>query len=451
MKREVKIGHSVSSQGKARGRSTNRSRKKAPVNSKTRSSAQNNPKSNKLATRIAQRSSNRKTEMRDKLDFGTALRKLVNIRLAPPKSPTNPKYFQDPTIKTRRRRNSNFLPVPLKIIIRLVVVSVGISTILGSGMAISKSLNHNNLKDLAPNPTDQPAEQNQVESKEKSELEQLFSLVSFGKEITPLKRELKTLVNQYPEMTASIFIADIANKKYVNIKGTQAVAAASTIKIPVLVAFFQDIDAGKIKLDETWTMSKDDIGSGSGHMQYQPVGTKFSALNTVSKMITVSDNTATNMVIRRLGGVAAINQRFADWGLNSTKIRNALPDLTGTNTTSSEDLSNLLLKVEGGNLVSLSSRDRIFKIMGAVERDTLLPQGLEQGATIVHKTGDIRSILGDSGIVDMPSGKRYIISVLIKRPDNSPEAKPFIQKISKLSYKYFQSQSEDSQTAKSNS
>jgi len=450
MKREVKIDSNVSSPRKPRSRSANRSRKKTAVNSRTRGSAQNNPKSNKLSNRIAQRSAARKTDLKTKLNLGTSLRKLVNIKTSSPKSPTNPKYFQDPTIKPRRRRNSSFLPLPLKVILRLIVVAVGISTILGSGMAISKSLNNNHLKDLDPNPTDQPATQNQT-STEKSELEQMFSLVSVGKEIKPLKRELKTFVNQYPKLTASIFIADIANKKYVNIKGTQAFAAASTIKIPVLVAFFQDIDAGKIKLDEIWTMNKDDIGSGSGHMQYQPVGTKFSALNTATQMMTVSDNTATNMVIRRLGGVAALNQRFADWSLNSTKIRNALPDLNGTNTTSSEDLSNLLLKVEGGNLVSLTSRDRIFKIMGAVKRDTLLPQGIEQGATIIHKTGDIRSVLGDSGIVDMPSGKRYIISVLVKRPDNSPEAKPFIQNISKLSYQYFLTQNSDSQKAKPSS
>ena len=448
MKREVKISPSLPSQGRSKGRSANGSRKNAPVNSRTRSSAQNNPKSNKLSKRIAQRSAARKADLKAQLNLGSTLRKLANIRLLPPKLPTNPQYFQDPTIKSRRRNNSNALPGPFKILTRLAVITVGVSTILGSTMAISDSF-HSDFGDLNLKSNAQPITQNRA-NKETSDLEQLFSLISVGKEIMPLKQELKTFVKQYPELTASVFIADIANKTYVNLNGTKAFAAASTIKIPVLVALFQDIDAGKIKLEEIWTMSEEDIGSGSGHMQYQPVGTKFSALNTADKMITISDNTATNMVIRRLGGIEALNKRFADWGLNSTKIRNALPDLTGTNTTSSEDLSNLLLKVERGKLVSLASRDRIFKIMGAVKRDTLLPQGIEEDATIVHKTGDILSVLGDSGIVDMPSGKRYIISVLVKRPDNSPEAKPFIQKISKLSYQYFKEQNSDSQTSEPN-
>ena len=70
-------------------------------------------------------------------------------------------------------------------------------------------------------------------------------------------------------------------------------------------------------------------------------------------------------------------------------------------------------------------------------RNTLLPEGLEPGAIIAHKTGDIKSVLGDTGIIDMPSGKRYIASVLVKRPDNSPQAKEFIQQASKIAYQYF--------------
>jgi beta-lactamase class A len=56
---------------------------------------------------------------------------------------------------------------------------------------------------------------------------------------------------------------------------------------------------------------------------------------------------------------------------------------------------------------------------------------------IAHKTGDIKSVLGDVGIIDMPNGKRYIASVLVKRPDNSPLAKEFIQKASGTAYHYF--------------
>jgi beta-lactamase class A len=153
-------------------------------------------------------------------------------------------------------------------------------------------------------------------------------------------------------------------------------------------------------------------------------------------MITISDNTATNMLIKRMGGAEAVNQRFLEWGLTATVIRNLLPDLEGTNSTSPEDLGNLLAKIDRGQLISLRSRDRLLHIMSNVVTNTLLPQGLEDEATISHKTGDIRSVLGDAGIIDMPNGQRYIASVLVKRPDNDPKAKELIQQISKTVYQH---------------
>ena len=75
--------------------------------------------------------------------------------------------------------------------------------------------------------------------------------------------------------------------------------------------------------------------------------------------------------------------------------------------------------------------------MRNIVRNTLLPVGLEPGAIIAHKTGDIKTVLGDAGIIDMPNGKRYIASILVKRPDNSTKAKEFIQKASNTTYQYF--------------
>jgi beta-lactamase class A len=154
-------------------------------------------------------------------------------------------------------------------------------------------------------------------------------------------------------------------------------------------------------------------------------------------MITISDNTATNLLIERLGGAAALNQRFQNWGLTVTEIRNLLPDLSGTNTTSPKDLGHLMALVNQGDLVSLKSRDRLLDIMRRTVTATLLPRGLGEGATIAHKTGDIGSLVGDVGLVDMPSGKRYIAVAMVKRPHNDGQAKELIRQISKAAYKQF--------------
>ena len=327
------------------------------------------------------------------------------------------------------------LSVSIVVALHLLIIAVGASTLLGTTMAIANSFN---------SPVDESntaaREAVKVQSSDRQKLERLFPIASLGREIPELTNKIENLTAQYPHLEPEVFLIDLDTKGYVNLKGNVPLPSASTIKLPILVALFQDVDAGKVDLTENLTITKDVIAGGSGNMQYEKPGTQYTVLETATKMMTISDNTATNMLIERLGGMKYLNQRFLTWDLTATRLRNPLPDLTGTNTTSPEDLGNLLAQIERGELVSRRSRDRLLYIMRNIVRNTLLPVGLESDALIAHKTGDIKSVLGDAGIVDMPNGKRYVVSVLVKRPDNDPQAKEFIQKMSKMAYQYFKEQ-----------
>ena len=312
-----------------------------------------------------------------------------------------------------------------------VTITVGLSTILGTLVSIVNSFQAS----ATPNPTPVSVSADSTSIK----LDSLFAITSLGKEITTLKADLQQLASQYPDLEPEIFLVDLDTKGFVSIEGEKAIASASTIKLPILVAFFQDVERGKISLEEQLTMTQDAIAEGSGNMQYEEPGTEFSALETATKMMTISDNTATNMLIQRLGGMDKLNERFSQMGLKATRLSNPLPDLTGTNITTPEDLGNLLIKIETGQLISLRSRDRLLYIMRNTARNTLLRENLPAEAIVAHKTGDIKSVLGDAGIIDMPTGKRYVASILVKRPDNSLQAKEFIQQASHLAYQYFAS------------
>jgi beta-lactamase class A len=265
---------------------------------------------------------------------------------------------------------------------------------------------------------------------------------TLGQEMTPLKAAIQALAAKTPQLTPGIFVMDLDGNAYVDHNGATPLPAASTIKVPILIAFFQDVDAGKIRLDELLTLRADLIAKEAGDMQYQPVGTRYTALETANKMITISDNTATNLIIARIGGgdvkqgMAILNQRFKSWGLSTTALNSLLPDLGGTNITSARDLSFLMARLSQGDMVSLRSRDRLLDIMRATENNSLLPQGLGEGATISHKTGGIGTLLGDTGLVDLPNGKRYTITTLVKRPPNNEQAYDLIQQTSRLSYQY---------------
>ncbi|WP_253274237.1 serine hydrolase [Myxosarcina sp. GI1] len=379
-----------------------------------------------------------------------AVNRLSSSNHQQPKSRTRQKFTADlqprtakhPTTFWHSRFRASPLYIPFLVTLNLAVIAVGLSTILGTTISIANSLQVTSPQDnVSP---DKVLAENADSNT--SRLEKLFPIAELGKEIPALQAQLEDLAAQYPQLEPKVFLADLDTQSYVSIDGQTPLSSASTIKLPILIAFFQDVDAGKIDLQEELTITEEVVGGGSGGMQYEPIGTKYTALETVTLMITVSDNTATNMLIERLGGQAALNQRFIDLGLTATRLQNPLPDLTGTNTTSTEDLGNLLVQLARGELVSIQSRDRLLLIMRSIVRNTLLPEGLEAGAIIAHKTGDIKSVLGDAGIIDMPNGKRYIASVLVKRPDNDPQAKEFIQQMSHLVYQYFTLQPTDTFT-----
>lgn len=259
-------------------------------------------------------------------------------------------------------------------------------------------------------------------------------VVPVGSKIPQLHSQVKSLMSRYSYLDPGIFFMDLETGDYLDINGEKAFPAASTIKLPLLVALFEEVDAGRVKLNETVVMRRDLMTGGSGTMRYKRPGTKFSLMETVTKMITISDNTATNMVIDRLGGKARLNQRFRNWGLQNTVIRNLLGDFKGTNTTSPKDLARVGALISNNLLLSNTSRAKVLDIMHRVENKAYLASGFGSNAKFAHKTGTLGIVLGDAGIVTMPNGKRYLAGIMVNRPFRDARAKSFIKQVSRMVY-----------------
>jgi beta-lactamase class A len=337
--------------------------------------------------------------------------------------------------KMMRSRKTRMKPMARTILyaLRLLIVGVGIGALVGTVLSVLDPATRLNTAGVASETT----VPQQVQGQQSQNNQAPASTFLLTQEISGLKNAVVSLAAQNPNLTPGVFLVDLDTGGYVDMNAGTTFSAASTIKFPILVAFFQDVDAGKIRLDEMLTMEQRMVAGGSGEMQFKKVGTQFSVLETATQMITISDNTATNMLIAKLGGAEVLNQRFRSWGLTTTGIRNFLPDLEGTNTTSPKDLGNLMGMVSKGNLVSVQSRDRLLDIMRRTVKDTLLPSGLGAGASIAHKTGDIGTVLADTGLIDMPTGKRYLATVMVKRPNNDIRAERLISSISRVAYQQF--------------
>lgn len=248
--------------------------------------------------------------------------------------------------------------------------------------------------------------------------------------LTTLEDELKKSSDK-KNLRTGVFVVEPGTGRYAEINARQPFMAASMIKVPVLVSLLAALDRKSVTLTEKLTISKDLITGGSGYLQWRPVDSTISVKEAAELMIIISDNTATNLLIDRLGGLEKLNKQYAGWGLKNTRLNNLLADLAGTNTTSPFDLCYLMGRIERGELISQSSRDWMYSIMHRTRIKTLLPQGLNPGDRIFHKTGDIGKMVGDVGLVHTKDGKRYLVAVQVERPHNDRRANELIRTLSR--------------------
>lgn len=255
-----------------------------------------------------------------------------------------------------------------------------------------------------------------------------------GYERKGLKSRLQTLASEYKSISPSVYVWEYDGKSYVDIDADEIYPAASIIKLPVLIEMFREIEQGKFALNDTMVLEDHYRASGSGKLQYSQGGIAHTMDYLARIMIENSDNSSTNMIIAKMGGMPEVNRAIKRWGLTKTHINNWLPDLDGTNVTTARELAKMLYNIDTTNIVSNQSKRQIADYLGHVKNNRLLQAGLPEDAILLHKTGDIGFMLGDAGIVKTVNGKKYIVVILAKRPYNSFKGKEFIVKASEIIY-----------------
>lgn len=249
-----------------------------------------------------------------------------------------------------------------------------------------------------------------------------------------LKNSLIALAQNYKRIKPSIYVWEYDNGSYVNINANTPYPAASIIKIPVLIEMFREIENGKFSLNDTMILEDYYRASGSGKLQYSQGGIAHTMDYLAKIMIQNSDNSSTNMIIAKIGGMPEVNRAMKRWGLKTTHINNWLPDLDGTNITTAKELAKMFYNIDSTNIVNSESKKHIANYLGHVKNNRLLQAGLPKDAILLHKTGDIGFMLGDAGIVKTANGKKYIVVILAQRPYNNLQGKDFIVKASKIIY-----------------
>jgi beta-lactamase class A len=211
---------------------------------------------------------------------------------------------------------------------------------------------------------------------------------------------------------------------------TVVMPTASLIKIAVMVETYQQAADGKIKLTEMLTLREEDKVPGSGILTDNfTAGATFSLRDAVRLMMAHSDNTATNMVLDKVG-LANVNKRMEDLGCPNTRINAKVfrgdtssidPMRTkkyGLGSTTAAEMVGLLEKLHQGKLVNADAckamREHLTK---CTDRDRL-PRFLPPKTEVAHKTGTTNNIRTDAGIIETPTGP---VAVCILTAENEDQ------------------------------
>lgn len=257
-------------------------------------------------------------------------------------------------------------------------------------------------------------------------------------EFKKLEHSLQEYVNSIVQDGAevAIYIKDLSTGYEIKINSDKKMPSASLVKIPIMAAVYYLVDKGKLSLDEKLVYKKKYRCGGSGVIKKMPYGTKFTIKELVELMITISDNVATHMLIERIG-LKNLNEIFKELGLKDTNINRFVMDLFLKNKgvenyTTAEDIGLLLEKVYRGSLVSKKACIEMLSIMLKQRICDRIPKKLPLQIAVAHKTGLMKDVCHDVGIVYTNNGD-FVICVLTQNIKHSL-AKEFIADVAYETY-----------------
>jgi beta-lactamase class A len=230
-----------------------------------------------------------------------------------------------------------------------------------------------------------------------------------------LEARIAPLVQKHKGVVA-VAVKHLKTGEEFYLNADQVMPTASLIKLPVMVETYWQAAEGKVKLDTTLTLKKDDKVTGSGILtQHFSDGATFPLRDAVRLMIAISDNTATNMVLDQIG-IPSTNTRMESLGLKNTRINAkvfkasttsidpAWTKMYGLGSTTAREMVQLLGRIEAGTVVSPDACKEMIAHLKACDDKEMFPRYLPAGVVMAHKLGRVTNARTEAGIMYLKSG-----------------------------------------------
>lgn len=286
----------------------------------------------------------------------------------------------------------------------------------------------------------------------------IVSCKTFAQTTDSLREKIRQIVST---KNAVVGVSIIGNdgKDTVSMNGERHYPMQSVFKFHIALAVLSQIDEGKFSLDQKIEVQKKDLlpDMYSPLREENPNGGSFPISKLIEYAVSLSDNVGCDVLLRLIGGPEVVNEYFQKNRIENVSIKfneeeiNANPELMFQNWTTPKAANETLAKFYYNNnkLLSQKSYDFIWKVMRETETGVNRLKGQLPKATIVaHKTGSsgtdkdgLTVAVNDIGIVFLPNGKHFFISVFVTNSrENEETNEKIIADIAKATWDYYLTQ-----------
>jgi beta-lactamase class A len=255
-----------------------------------------------------------------------------------------------------------------------------------------------------------------------------------------MEDSIRTIVHE-TDAVVGVAILDLTDQRALYLNADAIYPTASTIKIAVLAELYRQNERGSgAKLGDLYTVSaKDGVGT-EGILQSMSAGvSRITNRDLALLMVSLSDNSATNVLIDRVG-MDNVNSWLTQIGLERTRLRRHMLDVKAAqegreNTSTPRELVTMLRAIHEGRVFGKATTEEFFKML-STQKSSYLPRHLPADLMIANKPGNLDAVRNDAGIIFVP-GRPFAIAVMTTFATDGVAAEESIGRIAQAAWSYF--------------